>query len=125
RAAGGLSRPQGQRQLRPPAARPGGGGGTPAVCAPLLQRRGARLQRRHPARARPAGGAAGRLPRRGLLRGRRAAARGGAGAAAMSARMSLFAALALWLLACAAPLAAQERIDRYDIQVEIQADGSL
>src|SRR5690606_26003196 len=81
--------------------------------------------RRHPARARPAGGAAGRLPRRGLLRGRRAAARGGAGAAAMSARMSLFAALALWLLACAAPLAAQERIDRYDIQVEVQADGSL
>ena len=44
----------------------------------------------------------------------------------MSARrLSILTTLALWLLACAPPLAAQERIERYDIQVDIQADGSL
>ena len=43
RAEGSLSRPQGQRELRPAAARPGRSRGPPAVRAPLLQRRGARL----------------------------------------------------------------------------------
>ena len=40
-------------------------------------------------------------------------------------RGSVLVALALWLLACVAPLAAQERIERYDIQVAVNADGSL
>ena len=55
RAEGSLSGPQGQRELRAAAARPGRGRGTPAVRAPLLQRRRARLQRRRAARSRSAG----------------------------------------------------------------------
>src|SRR5690606_13166941 len=125
RAAGGLPGPQGQRELRPAAARPGRGRGAPAVRAPLLQRRGARLQRRHPARARPAGRARRRLRQRGLLRGRRRTARRRAGGSAVNARLPVLAAIVLWLLACAAPLMAQERIEAYDIQVAVQADGSL
>src|SRR5690606_21550528 len=125
RAPGGLPGPQGQRELRAAAARPGRGRGAPAVRAPLLQRRGARLQRRHPARARPAGRARRRLRQRGLLRGRRRAARRRAGGSAVSARLPVFAAVLLWLLACAAPLMAQERIEAYDIRVAVQADGSL
>ncbi len=42
-----------------------------------------------------------------------------------AARLSILAAFACWLLACAMPLAAQERIERYDIEVAVQADGSL
>lgn len=41
------------------------------------------------------------------------------------ARLSILAACAWWLLAWAMPLAAQERITRYDIQAEVQTDGSL
>lgn len=43
----------------------------------------------------------------------------------MSARRPVLAAALAWLLACAAPLMAQERIEAYDIQVAVQADGSL
>ena len=43
----------------------------------------------------------------------------------MNAPRLVLAAAALWLLACAAPLAAQERIEAYDIRVAVQADGSL
>jgi len=42
-----------------------------------------------------------------------------------AARLSILAACACWLLAWAMPVAAEERITRYDIQVGVQSDGSL
>src|SRR5690606_29914409 len=124
RAQGGLPRPQGQRELPAPAAGPGGGRGAPAVRAPLLQRRGARVQRRHTARARRAGCAPGRLSARGVLRGRRSAARGGTGGAAMNAnRFALLALVLPWLLAWATTTAAAERIEAYDVRIDVAADG--
>src|SRR5690606_30359731 len=124
RVARGLSRAEGQRQLRAAAARPGRGRGATAVRATLLQRRGPRLQQRHPARARPRGRAPGRLRARGVLRVRRRAARAGAGAAAVSVLRRLGCACLL-LVACALPLHAAERIEAYDIEVAVNADGSL
>src|SRR5690606_18155085 len=142
RAAGGLPRPQGRRELRAAAARPGRGRGVPAVRAPLLQRRRARLQRRGAARAGPAGRAQLRLHRRGVLPGRRRQARRGErgavavtrpatgailaafGAAARSVA-AVPATLVLLAILGATPAQARERIVSYDQVIEVRADGSL
>ena len=98
RAEGGLSGPQGERELRSAAARPGRSGGTPAVRAALLQRRGARLQRRRPACPRPARRAhVPASPRPSSSRHATTSARPVQVAAVMTKRVLLIACCACWL----------------------------
>src|SRR5690606_33574436 len=125
RAARGISGAQGQRELRQAPEGPGRSGGTSPVRPAVLQRRRARLQRRHPADTRRAG-----RPRHGLWRcrvlpGRGSRARGPrTGPAPMTRLLLLLLALA-WMLPAAAEDGAGERIVDYDVDIAIQADGSL
>src|SRR5690606_25227261 len=104
-AGRGLPGPQSQRQLPAAPARPGRGGGTPAVRPPVLQRRGARLQHGDRAGAGRAGGTGHGLRAGGVLPG---------GGTVVTRWLPVALLAALLALLAAAPAAAEERILDYD-----------